>query len=137
MLTATGITWHDKESKEPIVQLGYPMYSSQSQLDIFLDKLKSKIKSHADMLKERRLSIRGAAMMANSVVLSKHWHILRVIKVPKLGLKNSRSLCVHTYFLSGRDRHGTPCATRKDMVEQARWTSPNNSTHFIIYMCNG
>jgi hypothetical protein len=64
MLTATGITWHDKESKEPIVQLGYPMYSSQGQLDIFLDKMKSKIKRHTDMLKEIYLSIRGAGMMA-------------------------------------------------------------------------
>ncbi|KAJ8656561.1 hypothetical protein O0I10_007638 [Lichtheimia ornata] len=48
----------------------------------FLDKIKAKIIRHANMLKSRGLSIRGASIVANSLLLSRLWHILRVVPVP-------------------------------------------------------
>lgn len=82
LLQPLEIKWHDDKEKKAIVQLGYLMYSSQVQLQDFLDGLEMRIKRHIDMLKGRHLSIRGAGILANSTILSKLWHVLRVIVVP-------------------------------------------------------
>ena len=70
-LQTDGIKWHDHTENHPIVQLGYPLYSTTNQLQTFLDQLENKILRHMNILKGRYLSIRGASMVTNSPLLSK------------------------------------------------------------------
>lgn len=78
-----GINYHTATSPNAIRYLGYPLYSSPHQLTKYLDVIKNKILVHVNMLKERRLSVRGSSLVANSLLLSQLWHILRVVPIPK------------------------------------------------------
>lgn len=86
-----GINWHDKSSSSSVTYLGYPLYSSSKQRDLFLETLEKKIDTHINILKVRNLSIRGRALVANSLILSRLWHILRVTPVPHSWLLKIKS----------------------------------------------
>ena len=82
-LTACHITqWHDSSSVGPVVYLGYPLYTTPIQRDFFLSSLLEKIKKACDIHRSRQFSVRGRATIVNSLILSKLWHILRVVSVP-------------------------------------------------------
>ena len=78
-----GAQWHDRHSSTAVRYLGYPLYHNDAQLFNFLDNIKSKIARHAQLLKARHLSIRGASTVANSLLLSRLWHVMRVIPLPQ------------------------------------------------------
>jgi exonuclease III len=78
-----GITWHDSFHPDPAIYLGYPLYTSDKQLQSFLNKIKSKIQTHINILKTRALSVKGRAIVVNSLLLSRLWHIARVTVLPK------------------------------------------------------
>ena len=90
--SSVGVNWHDSGSVGSVRYLGYPLYSTASQLDDFLSGIKLKISRHANMLSSRGLSVRGASLVANSLLLSKLWHILRVVSVPKKWLDEVRTV---------------------------------------------
>jgi endonuclease/exonuclease/phosphatase family metal-dependent hydrolase len=80
--SAAGVEWHDSSSVGSVRYLGYPLYHTDAQLLHFLDGVKVKLERHANMLRERHLSIRGTGLVANSLLLSKVYHLLRVVPVP-------------------------------------------------------
>ncbi|KAI7873544.1 hypothetical protein K492DRAFT_138914, partial [Lichtheimia hyalospora FSU 10163] len=78
-----GAQWHDCHSSTAVRYLGYPLYHNNAQLFDFLDNIKNKVARHAQLLKARHLSIRGASTVANSLLLSRLWHVMRVIPLPQ------------------------------------------------------
>ncbi|KAG2198156.1 hypothetical protein INT46_000593 [Mucor plumbeus] len=74
-----GFQWHDVESSGFVRYLGYPLYHTDSQLKNYLDGVLVKVQRHSNILKQRNLSIRGAGLVANSLLLSKVYHLLRVV----------------------------------------------------------
>lgn len=87
---ADQISWHDKQNPTAITYLGYPVYSSKEQLNTFLWSVENKLANHINILRQRSLSIRGRAIVANSLILSRLWHILRVTIVPEKWLSSIR-----------------------------------------------
>ncbi|KAG1546735.1 hypothetical protein G6F49_010411 [Rhizopus delemar] len=84
MLSANGITqWHDKRASSATIYLGYPLTSSAQQMSSYLDSLIVKLEKHATILSQRRLSILGRSMVANSLLLSRVWHNIRVLSPPQ------------------------------------------------------
>lgn len=90
--SSTGVTCHDKFSESSVRYLGYPLYSTNKQLLAYLDNIKLKISRHANILSSRGLSVRGASLVANSLLMSKLWHILRVVPVPESWLTEIRAI---------------------------------------------
>ncbi|SAM00534.1 hypothetical protein [Absidia glauca] len=86
------IKWHDAEDSKPVIYLGYPLYSTESQLQHFLDTVELKITNHANMMKSRSLSVLGRSLIANALLLSKLWHILRVTITPNGWLPKIRRI---------------------------------------------
>ncbi|KAK4516818.1 uncharacterized protein ATC70_011797 [Mucor velutinosus] len=76
---STGLQWHDAHSRGAVRYLGYPLYHTESQLQDYLDGVLVKVQRHSNLLKQRNLSIRGAGLVANSLLLSKVYHLLRVV----------------------------------------------------------
>jgi hypothetical protein len=87
LLSAFQGQWHDYNSPEALIYLGYPIYHSEYQLNGFLSRIFSKLERHINILMSRSLSILGRSHIANSLLLSKLWHILRVIDPPTRWLK--------------------------------------------------
>jgi hypothetical protein len=61
-------------------------------LSDFLNQIYIKIQRHAAFLKGRHLSIRGASLVSNSKLLSRIWHLLKVVPVPDPWVKGVRRL---------------------------------------------
>lgn len=89
---ASGISYHTSSSSNAIRYLGYPLYSNTQQLSAFLSTIKTKISVQANLLKERHLSVRGSSLIANSLLLSQLWHLLRVVPVTKTWLLEIRGI---------------------------------------------
>ncbi|KAG1051287.1 hypothetical protein G6F43_006496 [Rhizopus delemar] len=87
-----GIVWHDQSSHTSVRYLGYPLYHTTAQLDSFLQDLLLKIKRQNSILRERHLSVRGSSIVANTLILSRLWHLLRVVLVPSKWLPEVRSV---------------------------------------------
>jgi hypothetical protein len=66
--------------------LGFPLTSSSAQLTTFLDETLGSTRLIVHRLAFRRLSVQGRGLIANTLILSRVWHSLRV-------------LAVHAYFL--------------------------------------
>ena len=98
-LQTDGIKWHDHTENHPIIQLGYPLYSKANQLQTFLDQLENKILRHMNILKGRYLSIQGASAVTNSLLLSKLWHVLRVVPAPTTWLDKMKQY-VRSFLLN-------------------------------------
>ncbi|KAG0975420.1 hypothetical protein G6F29_011546 [Rhizopus arrhizus] len=94
-LIANGITqWHDKRASSATIYLGYPLTSSAQQLSSYLDSLIVKIEKHATILSQRRLSILGRSMIANSLLLSRVWHSIRVLSPPQKNFQRIRTVII-------------------------------------------
>jgi hypothetical protein len=87
-----GVEWHDSTSSGSVRYLGYPLYHNDNQLLVFLDAIKVKIFRHSNILRQRHLSIRGSGLVANSLLLSRVWHLLRVVPAPVKWLNEIKSL---------------------------------------------
>ena len=128
-----GADWHDSHNPEAVRYLGYPLYHTPQQLSSFLDGIKIKITRHANILRTRSLSIRGASTIANSLLLSRLWHILRVIQAPQSWLQEIKSI-VRSFLLPfwPRPAWHTLCLPRRfggaglvDIMDQSQ------ALHFI------
>ena len=84
--------WHDSTSTESLTYLGYPVWHNQQQLDRFLQHLYVKMERHCLMLSGQNLSVVGRALVANSLLSAKLWHILRVVVAPIRWLKRFTQL---------------------------------------------
>ena len=87
-----GISYHTKDSATAVRYLGYPLYSAPHQLQAYLGKIRALILGHCTKLAGRDLSVQGLTSVANSVILSKLWHLLRVIPEPLKWLDEIRSI---------------------------------------------
>ncbi|KAI8085497.1 hypothetical protein BDF21DRAFT_450872 [Thamnidium elegans] len=92
IVRTSSIDYHTTASPDAVRYLGYPLYSNQQQLDSFLQTIENKIGNHAFLLKDRHLSVRGSSLIANSLLLSRLWHILRVVPVPNKRLFSIRQV---------------------------------------------
>lgn len=84
--------WHDSTAAAPIIYLGYPIFHSPCQRDVFLNSLLSKLESACNIHSHRSLSFRGRVPISNCLLLSKLWYVLRVVTVPKQFLSSVVSL---------------------------------------------
>jgi hypothetical protein len=76
-------SWHDNSSTQPIIYLGFPLHSSVAQRDAYLTSLLSRLETSLQLHSHRSLSFRGRVTILNSLILSKLWHVLRILSVPK------------------------------------------------------
>ncbi|KAG0890567.1 hypothetical protein G6F36_013252 [Rhizopus arrhizus] len=76
-------SWHDGSSSQPIIYLGFPLHSSIAQRDAYLTSLLSRLETSLQLHSHRSLSFRGRVTILNSLILSKLWHVLRILSVPK------------------------------------------------------
>lgn len=60
-------SWHDCRSASPVVYLGFPLFSALAQRDSFLNQILNKIRSSCLIHQQRGLSVRGCAMVLNSL----------------------------------------------------------------------
>jgi hypothetical protein len=81
--STAGCQWHDNSASTPLIYLGFPVFHQSSQLDVFLAGIYQKITNYARILNVRNLSVQGRALLANSMLLSRLWYIIRVTIVPK------------------------------------------------------
>jgi hypothetical protein len=63
--------WHDCSSSVPLIYLGFPMYTSTSQCDAFLENLLQLIAQDCRVHSQRLLSVRGRVTVLNNLILSK------------------------------------------------------------------
>ena len=72
LLQSADITaWHDYHSLSAIRYLRYPLVSTNSQLNAFLDSLLVKLRTACDIHYQRGLSIQGRATVINTLIMSK------------------------------------------------------------------
>lgn len=83
---------HDRLSPSAITYLGYPLASSTHQLQLFLDQLLHDLSTACKQHSQRTLSIRGRATVANSLVLSRVWHVLRLTPTTTVYLNRLKSI---------------------------------------------
>ncbi|OBZ81852.1 Transposon TX1 uncharacterized protein [Choanephora cucurbitarum] len=76
-------SWHDRTSPRAVRYLGFPLISSLAQRRLVDTTLLDLISSTCAVFAQRNLSLRGRAVVMNSVILSKLWHVLRVIALPQ------------------------------------------------------
>lgn len=114
MCETNHITWHDNKCSTAVRYLAYPLYSSTKQLQSFLQRHTDKICQHVLALSDRGLSVMGSSMVANSLLLSTFWHLLRVVPVPQKWLQQIQSMIYH-YVLPfwPRPSWQTICKLRK------------------------
>ncbi|KAG1451795.1 hypothetical protein G6F46_005552 [Rhizopus delemar] len=84
--------WHDCHSANPVIYLGYLLYTSTAQLDSYLAGLLRKINTACVLHSHRSLSVRGRVTIVNSLILSKLWHALRVTSAPRASLEKASSV---------------------------------------------
>ncbi|KAG1391439.1 hypothetical protein G6F60_012567 [Rhizopus arrhizus] len=114
-LLSHGIShWHDNRSLEPLVYLGFPLSSNLSQRNSFLEKLLSKIRSACNMHSQRSLSVRGRVTILNTLILSKLWHVLRLVSAPLAFFDKLKSIMSSflTYRMFPKISLSTMCAQR-------------------------
>lgn len=92
MLATMNTSWHDRTAPNALTYLGYPLYHHDRQLDAFLHSIYTNLDTHVQVLKQRTLSVLGRATVANSLLLSRLWHLLRVCVVPTAWLQKCRTL---------------------------------------------
>ncbi|KAG1298643.1 hypothetical protein G6F66_001534 [Rhizopus arrhizus] len=85
-------SWHDKSALSPLIYLGYPVYSSVTQRNQFVDQLLTKVKLSCQIHSQRSLSIRGRMTVLNTLIYSKLWHVLGVVPLTTTQLASFRSL---------------------------------------------
>ncbi|KAG1138000.1 hypothetical protein G6F37_005953 [Rhizopus arrhizus] len=109
-LFANGITqWHDKRASSAITYLGYPLTSSAQQLTSYLNSLIVKLEKHATILSQRRLPMLGRSMVANSLLLSRIWHNIRVLSPSQSFFQR-----IHTVIISFLKQKNFPLVKFQD-----------------------
>jgi hypothetical protein len=115
-LLANHITqWHDCSPSVPLIYLDFPMYTSTSQRDAFLEGLLQRIAQGCRVHSQRSLSVRARVTVLNNLILSKLWHVLRLTSVPIHFLTKIKSLIFSflIYRLFPKISIETMCLPRK------------------------
>ncbi|KAG2198726.1 hypothetical protein INT47_005411 [Mucor saturninus] len=86
-------SWHDRHSPNALTYLGYPLYFNASQKNLAIDILIQKIQRGCDIHSKRNLSIKGRTVVLNTLLLSKLWHVLRIVPLTKGQIDRLRGIC--------------------------------------------
>jgi hypothetical protein len=84
--------WLDRTSPQSLRYLGYPVISSITQRRYVEAQLIMKIQQQCGLYAQRHLSLRGKVTVANTLILSQLWYILRLVSFPKAFFSKIRSL---------------------------------------------
>ncbi|KAI8373351.1 hypothetical protein BD560DRAFT_369110 [Blakeslea trispora] len=82
--------WHDRISSTALRCLGFPVISSINQRQWVEEQLLNTVQSVCKICAQHNLSIRSRVAIANSIVLTKLWHTLRVVAFPQLFFRRLR-----------------------------------------------
>ncbi|GAN02111.1 hypothetical protein MAM1_0017c01551 [Mucor ambiguus] len=63
-------SWHDARSPSPVRYLGFPLYTSITQRQVFLEQLLEKVRQGCLIHQQRGLSVGGWSTVLNSLILS-------------------------------------------------------------------
>ncbi|KAK4518334.1 kinetochore-associated Ndc80 complex subunit nuf2 [Mucor velutinosus] len=74
--------WYDSDSPSYIKYLGYSIWFSKAQRDVFCNETILKLQASLDRHRTRSISVYGRANMVNSLFLARFWHMLRVTTLP-------------------------------------------------------
>lgn len=77
-LTLDITQWHTRQSSPPLVYLGYPICTCQSQRSVTFHQICGKVQAAYHIHSQRQLSIRGRATVLKLLIFSMLWHILRL-----------------------------------------------------------
>ncbi|EPB84081.1 hypothetical protein HMPREF1544_09141 [Mucor circinelloides 1006PhL] len=96
--------WYDYSSPEYIKYLRYPIFVTTQQRDCFITDLIAKISAQVKAFKIRKISLYGRrANVANTIILSKLWHVLRLTPIPKATTINKlNSIISQQYIVDGK-----------------------------------
>ncbi|KAG1468931.1 hypothetical protein G6F56_003553 [Rhizopus delemar] len=83
---------HSRDDSQPIIYLGFPMILSRQQRVNFFSEFIQKLHATLSIHSSRSISLLGKATIANSLVLSKCWYVLRVTPVSTAELKQIQSV---------------------------------------------
>ncbi|KAG1033186.1 hypothetical protein G6F43_013618 [Rhizopus delemar] len=82
LIVNNGLRWFDSQSVGYIKYLGYPIWFNTTQRNIFYKEIINKLEGSVNIHLQRQLSIYGRAHIANTLILSKLWHFLRLPEEP-------------------------------------------------------
>jgi hypothetical protein len=94
-----GIEWYDEDSAAPQKYLGFPIVCHPRQRAQFFEELLDKIRTAINIHSQRQLSVAGRALIINSLLLSRLWHVIRVHSPTEDWIKRLRS-CVKNFALN-------------------------------------
>lgn len=97
------IQWHDHNSADALIYLGFPIPFNHNQEQGFWDKMLKKIQSTIAIHSSRSLSVLGRATIVNSLILSRLWHLSWVVKPPPDFLRKVKS-AVSSFVCSFKPR---------------------------------
>ncbi|KAG1016750.1 hypothetical protein G6F26_012278 [Rhizopus arrhizus] len=92
LITQNIHSWHDCRSTDSLIYLGYPVYSSTSRRNLFVDQLTNKIALSCQIHSQRNLSIRGRVTVLNCLIFSKLWHVLRIVPLTQAQIAKIQGL---------------------------------------------
>lgn len=75
--------WHDKNSPEPLIYLGYAICSSPNQRAAHAQKTIANMKLQCRLFTGRSVTYRGKVTIMNSLIYSKIWHMIRLFSFSK------------------------------------------------------
>ncbi|KAG1577598.1 hypothetical protein G6F48_012568 [Rhizopus delemar] len=83
LIIHNGLRWFDSQSLGYIKYFGYPIWFTNDQRTIFYKETIRKLENSVNIHSQRQLSVYGRAHIANTLILSKLWHFLRITSLPK------------------------------------------------------
>jgi hypothetical protein len=82
LISRLNFKWFDSTSPSYIKYLGFPLWFTRTQRDLFCNETLLKLQESIERHQHRAISVYGRAHMANTLFLSRFWHLLRVTVLP-------------------------------------------------------
>jgi hypothetical protein len=92
--------WHDRTSAQSLRYLGFPIISSIGQRRSTEAQLLANARTQCDIYAQRNLSLRGRVTIANTMILSQLWYVLRLVSLPKAFFSKLRPI-VYQFICRG------------------------------------
>jgi exonuclease III len=94
--------WYDSDSETCPRYLGYPLSLRSKHQNQFVEKIIAKMSESITQLKTRNLSMIGKALVMNSLVTSKLWHLIRIVPLNKDHIQRIHGMMRSYLWESGR-----------------------------------
>jgi hypothetical protein len=93
--------WFDYSSTGYVKYLGYPLWFSNEQRDIFVDKLSGKSQPPDNFYKIKNIPVYDRETVINIIISLKLWHVLRLSTLPKTVITRLDSI-IYQYIVDER-----------------------------------